>query len=115
MLEAYAPLDAIISNPPYIPRQVVDGLAPELFFEPRAALDGGEDGLTFYRAILKDYADLLTPTGQILLEIGYDQAEALSDLGKQYVPHMTYHCKKDLGGQDRVVTFRHQWFSNDIN
>ena len=111
----YAPLDALISNPPYIPRQVVDGLAPELFFEPRAALDGGEDGLTFYRAILKDYADLLTPKGEILLEIGYDQAQALSQLGNMYLPHMSFECIKDLEGLDRVVAFRHKETSNVIN
>ncbi len=107
-LRDFAPLNAILSNPPYIPRRVVDELAPELFFEPRAALDGGEDGLTFYRSILKDYAELLSPEGHILLEIGYDQGEALAALGREYLPHMTFTCNKDLGGQDRVVIFRHK-------
>lgn len=107
-LRDLAPLCAILSNPPYIPQRVVDELAPELFFEPRAALDGGEDGLIFYRAILKDYAELLSSEGQIMLEIGYDQAEALAALGRMQLPHMTYACKKDLGGQDRVVIFRHK-------
>ncbi len=104
-LQAYAPVQAVLSNPPYIPRKEVDGLAPELFFEPRVALDGGEDGLIFYRAILEKYPTLLAPHGQIIMEIGYDQGEALKVLGKIYLPHMTCTCLKDLGGQDRVVLF----------
>ena len=98
-------MQAVVSNPPYIPQKVVDELAPELFFEPRAALDGGDDGLTFYRAILEDYPSLLSKGGQILLEIGYDQAESLENLGKIYLPNASYTCLKDLGGQDRVVCF----------
>ena len=104
-LQGFAPMQAVVSNPPYIPRKVVDELAPELFFEPRAALDGGDDGLTFYRAILEDYPSLLSKGGQILLEIGYDQAESLESLGKIYLPNASYTCLKDLGGQDRVVCF----------
>lgn len=103
VLQAHAPFHAILSNPPYIPKSVVDELAPELFFEPRAALDGGEDGLVFYAAILKDYQSLLTPGGIILLEIGYDQADDLKKLAQNYMPNATYTCLKDLGGQDRVV------------
>ncbi len=102
-LQNMAPFDAILSNPPYIPAKVVDGLAPELFHEPRAALDGGVDGLTFYRAILKDYPRLLKPTGRILLEIGYDQAAALADLSHAYLPTAALTVCKDLGGNDRVV------------
>lgn len=110
----YAPFHAILSNPPYIPRQVVDGLAPELFFEPRAALDGGEDGLIFYREILKSYADLLHPDGQMLLEIGYDQAKELAALGNMYLPDADFSCLKDLGGQDRVAVFRHITACDDV-
>ena len=102
-LQPLAPFDAIISNPPYIPGRVVDALAPELFFEPRAALAGGEDGLTFYRAILTNYAGLVKPNGRILLEIGYDQADAMADLAHTYVPNAAFSVEKDLGGNDRVV------------
>ncbi len=96
------PLDAILSNPPYIATNVLKGLTPEVRSEPRAALDGGEDGLLFYRAILKTYADLLTPEGFFLFEIGYDQGEALVSLGKS---HGFTHTEvlRDLGGCDRVV------------
>lgn len=102
-LAAMAPFDAILSNPPYIPTAVIDGLSPEVHREPFAALDGGEDGLTFYRAILRDYAGLLKPGGSILLEIGYDQAAALAELCAAYVPAGTVSVVRDLGGNDRVV------------
>ncbi|MBQ5834081.1 MAG: peptide chain release factor N(5)-glutamine methyltransferase [Clostridia bacterium] len=96
------PLDAILSNPPYIPTSVLPSLAPELSAEPPAALDGGEDGLLFYRAILRDYARYLKPSGFLLLEIGYDQAEALCSLAPQY-GFSCVRVLRDYGGQDRVL------------
>ena len=111
----YAPFYAILSNPPYIPGKIVEELEPELFFEPKAALDGGEDGLIFYRAILEGYIHLLRPDGQILLEIGYDQATALSQLGNEHLPGAAFACLKDLGGRDRVVTVRHLSACIDIS
>ena len=102
-LEPYAPFDAILSNPPYIPSETVRGLSPEVLCEPPAALDGGEDGLLFYRAILRDYPRLLKAGGQILLEIGYDQAEDLRVLCAACLPDATLRVVKDLGGNDRVV------------
>lgn len=98
-----APYDAILSNPPYIPTAVVAGLSPEVHREPVAALDGGEDGLTFYRAILKDYAPMVKAGGYILLEIGYDQAAALRELVAEYLPRATLEVLRDLGGNDRVI------------
>ncbi len=95
--------DAILSNPPYIPTKIVDTLSPEVQCEPRAALDGGTDGLTFYRAILRDYAPLVRPGGRIFLEIGYDQADGLCALSTAYLPTATIEIRKDLGGRDRVV------------
>lgn len=102
-LAPQAPFDAILSNPPYIPTAVIDGLSPEVHREPHAALDGGEDGLLFYRAILREYPKLLKPGGQILLEIGYDQAEALSSLCAEYLPDCAVRIMRDLGGNPRVV------------
>ena len=102
-LSEYVPLDAILSNPPYIPTAVIGGLSPEVQKEPFAALDGGEDGLIFYRAILRDYAGLVRPGGQILLEIGYDQGEALRALCGELLPHASVSILRDLGGCDRVV------------
>ena len=102
-LADYAPLDAILSNPPYIPTGVIRELSPEVKQEPAAALDGGEDGLIFYRAILRDYPRLLKPGGQIFLEIGYDQGEALPALCAKYLPEASVSVLRDLGGNQRVV------------
>ena len=69
--------DVIVSNPPYIPTEVIAGLMPEVRdFEPMEALDGKEDGLYFYRRIVAECADYLAPGGWLLFEIGYDQGEA---------------------------------------
>ena len=95
-------LDAILSNPPYIASHELAGLSPEVHAEPTAALDGGADGLTFYRSILKNWSRTLKPDGFLLFEIGYDQADALRALGVAYgFAHVT--VKQDLGGNDRVV------------
>ena len=72
--------DAILSNPPYISRGVIPTLSPEVQNEPATALDGGEDGLRFYREIARRLPDLLIPGGIALLEIGYDQAAAVKEI-----------------------------------
>ncbi len=102
-LSLYAPFDAILSNPPYIPSAIVDTLSPEVHHEPHAALDGGADGLTFYRAILKNYPSLVKPGGHILLEIGADQGPALRALTTEYLPEAIFRLLSDLSGHDRVV------------
>ena len=102
-LSPRAPYDAILSNPPYIPTAVVADLSPEVHTEPHAALDGGKDGLLFYRAILRDYAPMVKRGGLIFLEIGYDQGEALVSLGREYIPDGTTRILKDLGGNHRVA------------
>ena len=96
-----APYGAIVSNPPYIPQSVIATLEPELFHEPRAALDGGEDGLDFYRLLLSEYSSVLDKDGLFLFEIGYDQAEAVSALVGGNV-----RVIRDLGGNDRVLEIR---------
>ena len=98
----HAPFDAILSNPPYIPTADIEELSPEVHAEPMVALDGGNDGLIFYRAILKNYAPLLKQDGFFLFEIGYDQADDLTALAKEHnFAHV--HTIRDLGGCDRVV------------
>ncbi len=99
-------LDLILSNPPYIASSVADTLSPELFHEPRAALDGGEDGLRFYRAILKHYAPCLAPLGLFLFELGYDQADALGALAAEN----GFACRilRDLGGNPRVAVIGYE-------
>ena len=99
---AHAPFDAILSNPPYIPTGDIEELSPEVHAEPVVALDGGEDGLRFYRAILKNHAPLLKKDGFFLFEIGFDQAASLIALGKeQNFAHI--RVIHDFGGNDRVV------------
>lgn len=97
-------LDAILSNPPYIRSDVIDGLEKETLFEPRIALDGGADGLIFYRAILTHHASLLKENGFIAFEIGYDQAEQLKALAASH--SFTCEIIKDFGGNDRVALLR---------
>lgn len=106
-LASYAPLCGIVSNPPYIPKADVEALAPELFFEPREALDGGADGMIFYEKILSDYTDLLSPDAPILFEISYDGVEKMRDLGKKHLPHASCEIIRDLGQNPRVATFLH--------
>ena len=100
--EEFSRLDAILCNPPYITTEALKSLAPELDAEPIAALDGGEDGLIFYRALLKNASRFLKPNGFFLFEIGFDQAEALRALGRE-LGFDGYECTRDLGGNDRVV------------
>ena len=93
--------DAIISNPPYIRTDVVDTLDTEVQNEPRAALDGGEDGLIFYRAILDNFEKNLTVGGVFIFEIGYDQADDLRAMAKER--GLWCEIGKDLGVCDRVA------------
>ncbi|WP_026477354.1 peptide chain release factor N(5)-glutamine methyltransferase [Alkaliphilus transvaalensis] len=96
-------LQFIVSNPPYIPRKVVEGLAPQVKdFEPWLALVGGEDGLDFYRQIINEAPMYLEDEGWLAFEIGYDQGEAVSMLmGKRGFKEVK--IIKDLAGLDRVV------------
>lgn len=98
--------DLIVSNPPYIAAGELAGLQPEVRdFDPRAALEGGADGLTAYRAIAARLADFLTPGGRVLLEIGPSQAAAVSDiLADAGATDIAVHL--DLDGRDRVVSAR---------
>lgn len=96
--------DAIISNPPYIRTAVVDTLEEELFSEPRAALDGGADGLIFYRKILSDYPKSLKEGGFILFEIGFDQQDDITSLAELY----GFDCdvRRDLSGNPRMAILK---------
>ena len=95
--------DVIVSNPPYIPTAVIDGLQPEVAqFEPFQALDGKEDGLFFYRKLVKDCRRYLKENGKILFEIGHDQGQAVSEM-LIYAGFSDVKVVKDLAGNDRVV------------
>ncbi len=97
---------AIISNPPYIKTGVVDTLSREVSHEPRAALDGGEDGLVFYRAIVEKHQRNLEDGGLFIFEIGYDQAEEIRAIAAAM--GMSCEIKKDLGGNDRCAILKMQ-------
>jgi len=95
--------DIIVSNPPYIETSVIETLMPEVkCHEPMLALDGMEDGLYFYRKIVKQSRQYLTESGRIYFEIGYNQGE---DVKQMLIEEGFYHVKvmKDLAGLDRVV------------
>ena len=83
-LEALAPapgFDLVVSNPPYIPRTQIESLMPEVRdFDPRIALDGGSDGLEFYRRLAAQSGPLLRPGGRLMLELGDDQSAAVAEI-----------------------------------
>lgn len=95
--------DVIVSNPPYIPTEVIDKLQEEVkFHDPLLALDGKEDGLYFYRRIIKESPDYLKENGKLYFEIGHDQGEAVKGL-IEAAGFTQVTVKKDLAGLDRVV------------
>ena len=91
--------DIILSNPPYIKSDVMKTLEVSEY-EPHLALDGGEDGLIFYRVIAKKAYDALNSGGMLAFEIGYDQGEAVKALLEDFSSVKLY---KDYGGNDRVI------------
>lgn len=95
--------DIIASNPPYIPTGELSGLQQELRFEPRIALDGGADGLDFYRRIAEGAVDHLNPGGAIFLEVGIHEAQPVLELVKARLPCAQAGTVKDLNGVERVV------------
>ena len=95
--------DIIVSNPPYIRRKELETLDREVRKEPRLALDGGEDGLDFYRNIMDKGYEYLKYGGYICLEIGYDQKEEVMRIIKDKKQYIGTYCKKDLYDNDRVV------------
>ena len=95
--------DVIVSNPPYIPAGDMEGLMPEVRdYEPRIALDGGDDGLVFYRKILEGSRSHLKKGGMLFFEIGYDQGRAVSKMMRE-TGFLDVQVRKDYAGLDRVV------------
>ncbi len=92
----------IVSNPPYIPTEDCAALQAEVQAEPRLALDGGEDGLTFYRRIASGAEAHLHPGGKVLLEVGHDQADAVCSLLLQAGFHQV-ESHRDLNNIPRIV------------
>ena len=94
--------DLIISNPPYLTGAEMRALMPETAQEPAMALDGGTDGLDFYRLLTEKYRDAVRPGGWLVLEIGYAQGPAVLALGAA-CGWVNTSCRKDYGGNDRAV------------
>ena len=93
--------DVIVSNPPYIKTDVIKTLPKEVQNEPHIALDGGADGLEFYKIFANEAHKYLKPEGTLLLEIGFDQAKAVRELLENRYKEI--EIKKDLEKNDRIV------------
>ena len=101
--ESSLKFDLIVSNPPYIPTAVIGTLMPEVAeMEPRMALDGGEDGLSFYRRILAGARDVLKIGGVRMMETGFDEAADVASMMRQS-GFLDLQIIRDYGGQDRIV------------
>lgn len=98
----FSGLDLVVSNPPYVEAGAIAGLQKEVQREPRTALDGGEDGLVFYRAIAQLWVPRLKPGGVAAVEIGEEQAQAVTELF-QNAGVRGIEVRKDFNGLDRVV------------
>ena len=99
----YGRFDLVVSNPPYLATDELADLAPEVAAEPVAALDGGRDGLSAYRAIAADLSRVLAPGGAALVEIGPTQAETVAALFA--ARGFTAELRHDLDGRPRVLRF----------
>lgn len=97
--------DIIVSNPPYIKRKIIETLPCQVQAEPHIALDGGEDGLDFYKKII-DQACKYIKNGYVLLEIGYDQKDEVEGLFRANGRYSEIETVKDLSNNDRCVIAR---------
>lgn len=98
--------DIIVSNPPYIKTRIIKTLPEQVQEEPHIALDGGRDGLNFYRTIINNCTDYLKENGMLFLEIGFDQKQDVSEIIVNTEKYTNLNCIKDLSGNDRVINCR---------
>ena len=97
--------DVIVCNPPYIPQdEVIENSVKD--YEPHVALFGGEDGLYFYRKVLKDAPSILNKKSFLAFEMGWNQRESLSALVREIFPNADIECFQDLSGKDRILIVR---------
>lgn len=95
--------DVIVSNPPYIEKDVIKNLSKQVKYEPHIALDGGEDGLYFYKILAEDAHKFLNKNGYLCLEIGYNQKQSVTNLLNATKKYEEIYCIKDLANIDRVI------------
>ena len=98
--------DLIVSNPPYIPTRELAELQREVQFEPAMALDGGADGLDFYRRIAAEAGEHLNPGGGVYLEVGAGEAEPVLRLMRERIESAASGTQRDLNGIERIVWLR---------
>lgn len=98
--------DLIVSNPPYICSGEIKKLPKEVRYEPVIALDGGSDGIDFYRKIIKDAPCYLKENGYLIMEMGYNQKEAIEDIAKQSRNFMVNEIIKDYNSIERVIVMQ---------
>ena len=95
---------AVLSNPPYVTEGAYKELQPEIYFEPKIAFVGEDNGLVFYKKILENYKDIIDARGFFLFEIGYDQANDLTKIAREH--KMSCEIIKDYSGNDRIAVIR---------
>lgn len=95
--------DMIVSNPPYILTGAIDKLQPEVRYEPRIALDGGEDGLDFYRRLIRQSPPYLKPAGFLIMEIGDKQKDVIEKIFQKYDNFEIIDIVRDYNNIDRVI------------
>jgi len=99
--------DMIVSNPPYIPVDEIPKLQPEICsYEPLSALEAGADGLACLQHLIQHVWSYLKPGGHLIMEMGYNQKEAVTNLARASGQYEAISVKKDYGGNDRVVCMR---------
>ncbi len=97
------PVDLVVANLPYIPTGRIPTLQPEVQWEPKAALDGGGDGLDLVRRLLAQAATRLKEQGIILLELDPEQMTAATEIARQHFPDASISVEQDLARQDRIL------------
>jgi release factor glutamine methyltransferase len=100
---SFGRFDCVVSNPPYIRTSVIDGLSAEVRAEPRIALDGGPDGLLFYRRIIGQADRYLSNKGTLIMEIGFDQPEDVLRLIDHAKKYKVKEVIMDYNGIHRIV------------
>ena len=95
--------DIIVSNPPYIETDELENLDKQVLKEPLLALNGGKDGLDYYKILIEESHKYLSDNGYLCMEIGFNQKDAVIDLLEKNGNYKNIYSKKDLSGNDRIV------------